>query len=92
MVVIKKIELKLSWKFFKLFGEKRSYRDGISARNTIFREAIPVETGFIVGIKMNSVEFENEGLSVEEAAWMCQQFEVTFIYPITSTNIFYFRE
>ena len=25
---------------------------------------------------MNSVEFENDGLSVDEAAWMCQEFEV----------------
>uniref|UniRef100_A0AC35G558 NADH:flavin oxidoreductase/NADH oxidase N-terminal domain-containing protein n=1 Tax=Panagrolaimus sp. PS1159 TaxID=55785 RepID=A0AC35G558_9BILA len=43
------------------------------------REVVPSETGFIVGIKMNSVEFENEGLSVEEAAWMCQEFEVLLI-------------
>uniref|UniRef100_A0AC35UC34 Oxidored_FMN domain-containing protein n=1 Tax=Rhabditophanes sp. KR3021 TaxID=114890 RepID=A0AC35UC34_9BILA len=32
------------------------------------RERVPVETGFIVGVKLNSVEFQNEGLQTSDAA------------------------
>ncbi|KAI1722093.1 NADH:flavin oxidoreductase / NADH oxidase family domain-containing protein [Ditylenchus destructor] len=39
------------------------------------RKEIPVETGFIVGIKMNSVEFQNKGLRSEEAVFMCKEYD-----------------
>ncbi|KAI1702148.1 NADH:flavin oxidoreductase / NADH oxidase family domain-containing protein [Ditylenchus destructor] len=39
------------------------------------RTEIPEETGFIVGIKMNSVEFQNKGLRVEEAVFMCKEYD-----------------
>uniref|UniRef100_A0AC35TYX6 Oxidored_FMN domain-containing protein n=1 Tax=Rhabditophanes sp. KR3021 TaxID=114890 RepID=A0AC35TYX6_9BILA len=31
------------------------------------RERVPAETGFIVGVKLNSVEFQNEGLETSDA-------------------------
>uniref|UniRef100_A0A7E4WAD6 Oxidored_FMN domain-containing protein n=1 Tax=Panagrellus redivivus TaxID=6233 RepID=A0A7E4WAD6_PANRE len=31
------------------------------------RTVIPAETGFVIGIKLNSVEFQNEGLQTDEA-------------------------
>uniref|UniRef100_A0A7E4VD98 Oxidored_FMN domain-containing protein n=1 Tax=Panagrellus redivivus TaxID=6233 RepID=A0A7E4VD98_PANRE len=39
------------------------------------RKVIPAETGFIVGIKMNAVEYQDNGLTTEEAKWQAQQFE-----------------
>uniref|UniRef100_A0A914DMX6 NADH:flavin oxidoreductase/NADH oxidase N-terminal domain-containing protein n=1 Tax=Acrobeloides nanus TaxID=290746 RepID=A0A914DMX6_9BILA len=39
------------------------------------RTEIPAETGFIVGIKMNSVEFQDQGLEVDDAVVMCKEFE-----------------
>jgi 2,4-dienoyl-CoA reductase-like NADH-dependent reductase (Old Yellow Enzyme family) len=39
------------------------------------RKEIPAETGFIVGIKMNSVEFQEKGLKCNEAVFMCKEYE-----------------
>uniref|UniRef100_A0A914CIA0 NADH:flavin oxidoreductase/NADH oxidase N-terminal domain-containing protein n=1 Tax=Acrobeloides nanus TaxID=290746 RepID=A0A914CIA0_9BILA len=39
------------------------------------RAEIPAETGFIIGIKMNSVEFQNEGLQTEDATFMAKEYE-----------------
>lgn len=39
------------------------------------REAIPLKTGFLVGIKTNSVEFQEEGLQTNDAKIMCQLLE-----------------
>ena len=40
------------------------------------RKEIPPESGFIIGIKMNSVEFQEKGLKCNEALYMCKQYEV----------------
>ncbi|KAI1709287.1 NADH-dependent flavin oxidoreductase nadA [Ditylenchus destructor] len=39
------------------------------------RKEIPAESGFIIGIKMNSVEFQNKGLRSEEAVFMCKEYD-----------------
>ncbi|KAI1730847.1 NADH:flavin oxidoreductase / NADH oxidase family domain-containing protein [Ditylenchus destructor] len=39
------------------------------------RKEIPEESGFIIGIKMNSVEFQNKGLRSEEAVFMCKEYD-----------------
>uniref|UniRef100_A0A7E4UPX5 Oxidored_FMN domain-containing protein n=1 Tax=Panagrellus redivivus TaxID=6233 RepID=A0A7E4UPX5_PANRE len=39
------------------------------------RRLIPVETGFIVGIKMNSKEFQVDGLECDDAVYMCKEYE-----------------
>ncbi|CCD69358.1 NADH:flavin oxidoreductase/NADH oxidase N-terminal domain-containing protein [Caenorhabditis elegans] len=39
------------------------------------RAEIPASTGFLVGIKTNSVEFQSEGLTLEDAKIMCQVYE-----------------
>jgi 2,4-dienoyl-CoA reductase-like NADH-dependent reductase (Old Yellow Enzyme family) len=41
------------------------------------RKEIPAETGFVVGIKMNSVEFQDNGLANEEAAYIAQTLDVS---------------
>ena len=55
---------------------KRTDKYGGSPRNraqivvdiyNAIREEIPASTGFIIGIKLNSVEFQNEGLTTNEA-------------------------
>ncbi|KIH48559.1 NADPH dehydrogenase domain protein [Ancylostoma duodenale] len=40
------------------------------------RKEIDSSTGFLVGIKTNSVEFQDNGLSVDDARLMCQMMEV----------------
>lgn len=39
------------------------------------REAVPSQTGFLVGIKTNSVEFQEQGLKTGDAKIMCQLLE-----------------
>uniref|UniRef100_A0A1I7V4L4 Oxidored_FMN domain-containing protein n=2 Tax=Caenorhabditis tropicalis TaxID=1561998 RepID=A0A1I7V4L4_9PELO len=39
------------------------------------RAEIPASTGFLVGIKTNSVEFQAEGTTLEDAKEMCQTYE-----------------
>ncbi|CAB3406351.1 unnamed protein product [Caenorhabditis bovis] len=39
------------------------------------RKEIPASTGFLVGIKMNSVEFQEEGTTVDDAAGMAKKLE-----------------
>uniref|UniRef100_A0A8R1I4B1 Oxidored_FMN domain-containing protein n=1 Tax=Caenorhabditis japonica TaxID=281687 RepID=A0A8R1I4B1_CAEJA len=39
------------------------------------REVIPASTGFLVGIKTNSVEFQEQGTTVDDAKEMCQVYE-----------------
>ncbi|CAI2354581.1 unnamed protein product [Caenorhabditis sp. 36 PRJEB53466] len=39
------------------------------------RAAVPASTGFIVGIKTNSVEFQEEGTTVDHAKEMCEAYE-----------------
>ncbi|CAJ0575259.1 unnamed protein product, partial [Mesorhabditis spiculigera] len=39
------------------------------------RHRIPVSTGFLVGVKFNSVEFQDGGLETEDAKKMCQIIE-----------------
>ncbi|CAB3406350.1 unnamed protein product [Caenorhabditis bovis] len=39
------------------------------------RKEIPASTGFLVGIKMNSVEFQEEGTTADEAAEMAKKLE-----------------
>uniref|UniRef100_A0A0N4ZYV1 Oxidored_FMN domain-containing protein n=1 Tax=Parastrongyloides trichosuri TaxID=131310 RepID=A0A0N4ZYV1_PARTI len=39
------------------------------------RKRIPPETGFVVGIKLNSVEFQNEGLSTDEAVEVAKKLD-----------------
>ncbi|RCN41703.1 oxidoreductase, FAD/FMN-binding protein [Ancylostoma caninum] len=59
---------------------KRTDRYGGSLRNRTrviveiyeaIRKEIPAATGFIVGIKINSVEFQSEGLTVDDAKEAC---------------------
>lgn len=40
------------------------------------RAEIPSDTGFIVGLKMNSVEFQNQGLDNQDAVYFASEFEV----------------
>ncbi|KAE9548669.1 hypothetical protein FO519_008115 [Halicephalobus sp. NKZ332] len=39
------------------------------------RKEIPPETGFLIGIKMNSVEFQEKGLDSDDSVLMCKEFE-----------------
>lgn len=39
------------------------------------REKVPTSTGFIVGIKINSTEFQEEGFTVDEAKVLCELLE-----------------
>jgi 2,4-dienoyl-CoA reductase-like NADH-dependent reductase (Old Yellow Enzyme family) len=39
------------------------------------RARVPSSTGFIVGIKLNSVEFQQDGLTVEDATTLCAMLE-----------------
>ncbi|KHJ86620.1 hypothetical protein OESDEN_13620 [Oesophagostomum dentatum] len=64
---------------------RRNDRYGGSMENRIriiveifqaIRKEIPVATGFLVGIKMNSVEFQTNGLTVEDAKEACAILEV----------------
>lgn len=57
----------------------RKYIEMIFLKLINFRKEIPPETGFLVGIKMNSVEFQEKGLNSEDAVIMCKEFEVVFI-------------
>jgi 2,4-dienoyl-CoA reductase-like NADH-dependent reductase (Old Yellow Enzyme family) len=36
------------------------------------RKEIPPETGFVIGLKFNSVEFQAEGLGVDDSTVMCE--------------------
>uniref|UniRef100_A0AC34R237 NADH:flavin oxidoreductase/NADH oxidase N-terminal domain-containing protein n=1 Tax=Panagrolaimus sp. JU765 TaxID=591449 RepID=A0AC34R237_9BILA len=70
--------------FLSLSTNKRTDEYGGSAENRIrihleiydaIRKEIPAETGFIIGIKMNSVEFQEHGLQNDDAVIMCREFE-----------------
>uniref|UniRef100_A0A7E4VGC4 Oxidored_FMN domain-containing protein n=1 Tax=Panagrellus redivivus TaxID=6233 RepID=A0A7E4VGC4_PANRE len=39
------------------------------------RKLIPAKTGFIIGVKLNSVEFQNEGLQTNEAVIIAQELD-----------------
>ncbi|CAI2354583.1 unnamed protein product [Caenorhabditis sp. 36 PRJEB53466] len=39
------------------------------------RKEIPASTGFLVGLKTNSVEFQTEGTTVDQAIQMCETYE-----------------
>ncbi|KAF1751326.1 hypothetical protein GCK72_017880 [Caenorhabditis remanei] len=39
------------------------------------RKEIPASTGFLIGLKTNSVEFQSEGTTVEDAVEMCKAYE-----------------
>lgn len=39
------------------------------------RKEIPASTGFLIGLKTNSVEFQSEGTTVEDAIEMCKAYE-----------------
>lgn len=43
-----------------------------------FRKEIPAPTGFSIGIKMNSVEFQDEGLTNDDAAYIAEAVDVGF--------------
>ncbi|KIH49236.1 hypothetical protein ANCDUO_20690 [Ancylostoma duodenale] len=45
------------------------------SKKRIFRKEIDASTGFLVGIKTNSVEFQDNGLTVDDARLMCQMME-----------------
>ena len=60
---------------------KRTDKYGGSPRNraqivvdiyNAVREEIPASTGFIIGIKLNSVEFQNEGITTDEVKQVAQ--------------------
>ena len=40
-----------------------------------FRKEIPSDTGFLVGVKTNSVEFQDQGLRTCDAMTMCKLME-----------------
>lgn len=66
-----KTEFESYWRPMMQFG----ILDSLDIKS-ICRAEIPPETGFIVGIKMNSVEFQDQGLQNEDAVIMCREFEV----------------
>jgi 2,4-dienoyl-CoA reductase-like NADH-dependent reductase (Old Yellow Enzyme family) len=72
---------------------KRNDKYGGSALNRVrlvleiyeaIRKEIPAETGFSIGLKFNSVEFQPEGLEVTDAVVMCEAIDVknVFVYLI----------
>uniref|UniRef100_A0AC34Q3B0 NADH:flavin oxidoreductase/NADH oxidase N-terminal domain-containing protein n=1 Tax=Panagrolaimus sp. JU765 TaxID=591449 RepID=A0AC34Q3B0_9BILA len=72
--------------FMSRTTNKRTDKYGGSARNRAqilveiyngIRQQVPVETGFIIGAKLNSVEFQNEGLSTDEAQEVAQTLDET---------------
>uniref|UniRef100_A0A7E4VCN0 Oxidored_FMN domain-containing protein n=1 Tax=Panagrellus redivivus TaxID=6233 RepID=A0A7E4VCN0_PANRE len=70
--------------FFSETTNKRTDQYGGSLENRTrlnlviyeaIRRLVPVETGFIVGIKMNSKELQAGGLECEDAVYMCKEYE-----------------
>ncbi|KHJ86621.1 oxidoreductase, FAD/FMN-binding protein [Oesophagostomum dentatum] len=70
--------------FLSLTTNKRTDEYGGSLENRFriireifeaIREEIPAKTGFVVGIKANSVEFQKDGLSTEDAKEACAMME-----------------
>ncbi|VDM78484.1 unnamed protein product, partial [Strongylus vulgaris] len=70
--------------FMSPLTNKRTDRYGGSAKNRMrviqeifegIREEISASTGFLVGIKTNSVEFQDNGLNVDDAKLMCELME-----------------
>ncbi|RCN39959.1 oxidoreductase, FAD/FMN-binding protein [Ancylostoma caninum] len=70
--------------FMSPVTNKRTDQYGGSAENRMriiqeiyeaIRKEIDASTGFLVGIKTNSVEFQDNGLSVDDARLMCQMME-----------------
>ncbi|KAK6757587.1 hypothetical protein RB195_015418 [Necator americanus] len=70
--------------FLSPSANKRKDRYGGSLENRVriiieifdaIRKEIPAATGFIVGIKINSVEFQSEGLTVEDSREACSIIE-----------------
>ncbi|EPB78038.1 oxidoreductase, FAD/FMN-binding protein [Ancylostoma ceylanicum] len=70
--------------FMSPITNKRTDQYGGSAENRMriireiyegIRKEIDASTGFLVGIKTNSVEFQDNGLSVDDARLMCQMME-----------------
>uniref|UniRef100_A0A7E4VEX4 Oxidored_FMN domain-containing protein n=1 Tax=Panagrellus redivivus TaxID=6233 RepID=A0A7E4VEX4_PANRE len=39
------------------------------------REIIPAETGFIIGLKVTSADFDSGDVKVDDALWLCKEFE-----------------
>uniref|UniRef100_A0AC35GIA0 NADH:flavin oxidoreductase/NADH oxidase N-terminal domain-containing protein n=1 Tax=Panagrolaimus sp. PS1159 TaxID=55785 RepID=A0AC35GIA0_9BILA len=70
--------------FLSRTTNKRTDKYGGSSKNrarivvdiyNAIRKEIPVETGFVVGIKLNSVEFQEEGLTNNEAVEIAQKID-----------------
>lgn len=80
MVDRQKIEWEWFWRYLKVLGTSLwSQLFKIKPSNafiTVFRKEIDASTGFLVGVKTNSVEFQEKGLSMEDAKLMCRMMEV----------------
>uniref|UniRef100_A0AC34F2E0 NADH:flavin oxidoreductase/NADH oxidase N-terminal domain-containing protein n=1 Tax=Panagrolaimus sp. ES5 TaxID=591445 RepID=A0AC34F2E0_9BILA len=70
--------------FLSRTTNKRTDKYGGSSKNrarivvdiyNAIRKEIPVETGFVIGIKLNSVEFQDEGLTNNEAVEIAQEID-----------------
>ncbi|VDK51752.1 unnamed protein product, partial [Cylicostephanus goldi] len=75
--------------FLSPLTNKRTDQYGGSAENRMrivqeifqaIRKEIDPSTGFLVGIKTNSVEFQDNGLKVDDAKLMCRMMEKTKVY------------
>ncbi|ETN78939.1 oxidoreductase, FAD/FMN-binding protein [Necator americanus] len=75
--------------FLSPSANKRKDRYGGSLENRVriiieifdaIRKEIPAATGFIVGIKINSVEFQSEGLTVEDSREACSIIEIRPVF------------
>ncbi|RCN37034.1 oxidoreductase, FAD/FMN-binding protein [Ancylostoma caninum] len=75
--------------FMSPITNKRTDQYGGSAENRMriireiyeaIRKEIHASTGFLVGIKTNSVEFQDNGLSVDDARLMCQMMEIRPVF------------
>ena len=73
--------------FLSRTTNKRTDKYGGSAQNRArivvdiydaIRKEIPVSTGFLIGIKLNSVEFQQEGLTNDEAIQIAAEIDVSF--------------
>ena len=52
------------------------------------RKEIPASTGFVVGIKLNSVEFQEEGLTNAEAIIIAKEIDVSIFFAFSSRPFF----
>ncbi|KAK5048688.1 hypothetical protein LTR84_005779 [Exophiala bonariae] len=50
------------------------------------RERIPVSEGFVLGIKLNSVEFQDGGFTVDECAELCRILETELLFDFVELS------